>query len=310
MISQYTWPNFRGGSDKDGVRTLMEEKGFANDVKYGHTKVFIRSPRTLFALEKARSDLIPGIVVLLQKQWRGYLCRRRYKRIKAALIIMKHYRHYKQRSYINQLCQTFKNAKTLRNYGKTLPFPRENFAIRPVVPSLKMMYARWHAWMVLRAIPREDWPQLRLKMTAGAVLKSKRHYWGQERRWEGNYLSKTDENINANIFNSSVNNLKNKDHFKTILFSAFIKKTNKHNKSADRVLLITEHGIYKLDSPKFTAMKKSTPITEITGLSVSPGRDQLVTIHSNRGNDFIFAITARDNRVGELVGVLSMRYYQ
>jgi len=52
MISQYTWPNFRGDSDKDGVRTLMEEKGFANDVKYGHTKIFIRSPQTLFALEK------------------------------------------------------------------------------------------------------------------------------------------------------------------------------------------------------------------------------------------------------------------
>lgn len=52
MISQYTWPNFRGGNDKDGVRTLMEEKNFSNDVKYGHTKIFIRSPQTLFALEK------------------------------------------------------------------------------------------------------------------------------------------------------------------------------------------------------------------------------------------------------------------
>ena len=52
MISQYTWPNFRGGNDKDGVRTLMDEKGFSNDVKYGHTKIFIRSPQTLFALEK------------------------------------------------------------------------------------------------------------------------------------------------------------------------------------------------------------------------------------------------------------------
>lgn len=55
MISQYTWPNFRGGEDKDGVRTLMEEKGFQNDVQYGKTKIFIRSPKTLFALEKVLS---------------------------------------------------------------------------------------------------------------------------------------------------------------------------------------------------------------------------------------------------------------
>lgn len=54
MISQYTWPNFRGGSDRDGVQTLLDEKGFGNDVKYGHTKIFIRSPQTLFALEKVR----------------------------------------------------------------------------------------------------------------------------------------------------------------------------------------------------------------------------------------------------------------
>ncbi|XP_074106186.1 unconventional myosin ID [Cotesia typhae] len=310
MISQYTWPNFRGGNDKEAVRTLMEEKGFAHDVKYGHTKIFIRSPRTLFALEKARSDLIPGIVVLLQKQWRGYLCRMKYKKMKAVLVMVKHYRRYKQRSYICELQKTFKTTKTMRNYGKLLPWPHENYAIRPVIPALKMMYARWRAWMILRVIPREDWPQLRLKMAAGAALRPKRQYWGQERRWEGNYLAKPDENSQYNIFNSSINNLKNTDHFKTVLFSAFIKKTNKFDKQADRVLVVTEHAIYKLESSKFKNMKKGIPIAEITGLSVSPGKDQLITIHSNKGNDFIFAITAKENRVGELVGVLCTRYYQ
>lgn len=54
MISQYTWPNFKGGNDEDGVRMLMDEKGFSNDVEYGHTKIFIRSPKTLFELEKVR----------------------------------------------------------------------------------------------------------------------------------------------------------------------------------------------------------------------------------------------------------------
>ena len=73
MISQFTWPNFRSGSDKDGVKVLMEENGFGNDVKYGKTKIFIRSPRTLFALENTRNELIPGIVTLIQKTWRGTL---------------------------------------------------------------------------------------------------------------------------------------------------------------------------------------------------------------------------------------------
>lgn len=52
MISQFTWPNFRSGSDRDGTRVLIDEKGFSNDVKYGKTKIFIKSPATLFKLEK------------------------------------------------------------------------------------------------------------------------------------------------------------------------------------------------------------------------------------------------------------------
>ena len=310
MISQYTWPNFRGGTDKDGVRTLMNEKGFNNDVKYGHTKIFIRSPQTLFALEKARSDLIPSIVILLQKQWRGYLCRQKYKKMKAALVIMKHYRKYKIRTYIKELEKTFHNAKTMRDYGKHLAWPRENFAVRHVIPALKVMYGRWRAWMILRLIPREDWPQLRLKMAAGSVLRSKRAYWGQDRRWEGNYLSKPEENPQSDVFNASINNLRNTDHFKTVLFSAFIRKTNRFNKPKDRVLVVTEHAIYKLENSKFKNMRKGMPITEITGLSVSPGRDQLITIHSNRGNDFIMSIIAKEDKVGELVGILSNKYNQ
>lgn len=71
MISQFTWPNFRGGTEKDGVKVIMDENKFSDDVKYGKTKIFIRSPRTLFDLETSRNALIPGIVTLIQKTWRG-----------------------------------------------------------------------------------------------------------------------------------------------------------------------------------------------------------------------------------------------
>lgn len=71
MISHYTWPNFRKGTDKDGTKVIMDEMQFSADVKYGITKVFVRSPKTLFALEQRRNDLIPSIVTLIQKTWRG-----------------------------------------------------------------------------------------------------------------------------------------------------------------------------------------------------------------------------------------------
>lgn len=72
MISKYTWPNFRG-SEKDGTMVLIEEQGFSSDVKCGKTKIFIRSPRTIFELEEARAKLIPGITVFLQKVSRFFI---------------------------------------------------------------------------------------------------------------------------------------------------------------------------------------------------------------------------------------------
>lgn len=75
-------------------------------------------------------------------------------------------------------------------------------------------------------------------------------------------------------------------------------------------MVITEQALYKLENAKFKNMKKVMNIAEITGLSVSPGKDQLIIIHSNHGNDFIASIVTTDEKVGEVVGILSNAYYQ
>ena len=67
MLSQFTWPNFRGGVDKQGVQILLREQGLEEDVAYGKTKLFIRTPRSVYILEEARGRLLPAIAVFLQK---------------------------------------------------------------------------------------------------------------------------------------------------------------------------------------------------------------------------------------------------
>lgn len=47
---------------------------------------------------------------------------------------------------------------------------------------------------------------------------------------------------------------------------------------------------------------------QITGVSVSPGHDQLVVIHTNKGNDFVLTLKSNEDRVGELVGSLASNY--
>lgn len=48
-----------------------------------------------------------------------------------------------------------------------------------------------------------------------------------------------------------------------VMFSSFIKKTNKFNKCADRALLVSDIAVYKLDTIKFKPMKKGMPIEEV-----------------------------------------------
>lgn len=67
MNTKYTWPNFYGGTDKEGCKVIIDQMGFGDDVKYGKTKIFVRSPQTLSKLENERLAIIPRIVIFLQK---------------------------------------------------------------------------------------------------------------------------------------------------------------------------------------------------------------------------------------------------
>lgn len=53
-------------------------------------------------------------------------------------------------------------------------------------------------------------------------------------------------------------------------------------------------------------------LLQITGVSVTPGRDQLVIIHLSGGNDLVLCLQnpAQEERVGELVGVLTSHMHK
>ncbi|PRD26329.1 UNVERIFIED_CONTAM: Unconventional myosin-Id [Trichonephila clavipes] len=312
MISKYTWPNFRGGSEKDGCRVLIDEQGFSDDVRYGTTKIFIQSPQTISQLEYLRLELIPGIVVFLQKMWRGAIARYRYRKMLAALTIIKFYQHQKLRKYIDQVNHVFRNVKTMKDYGKQITWPPVPTAHKGFANILQKIHERWRAYMILRKIPREQWPEMHLKVNAAEVLTGRREDWGYHRKWEGNYLSFTSENDNTAAFVASIGNLRSKDHFQKVLFSSFIKKVNKHNKCAERAIVITDRFIYKLDSKRFKPLRSAIPITDLTGISVTPGPDQMIILHLRGGNDLVTALTSRHEveRVGELVGIIVHQWFQ
>ncbi len=125
-LSKKTWPMPKSSQEpKDSTSDILNELSLEADVRYGVTKVFIRSPETVFHLEKKRSDRIPEIVIYIQKVllslsdftwltrfskyfqilkfWRGTLARNYVQRLRATNRIARSFRAYKLRTFVKHL---------------------------------------------------------------------------------------------------------------------------------------------------------------------------------------------------------------
>lgn len=66
---------------------------------------------------------------------------------------------------------------------------------------------------------------------------------------------------------------------------------------------------FKLISYGFVSLE------QLLGISVSPGKDQLIVFHSPKENDLVVALQGEDNplkedRIGELVAIVAKRYFE
>ncbi|XP_063997582.1 unconventional myosin-Ia isoform X2 [Pogoniulus pusillus] len=114
MLSPRTWPRWAGG-DREGTEVLMEDLAFPpEELAFGHTKIFIRSPRTLFDLEKRRQERVVELAVLIQKMFRGWRCRTQYQLMrKSQILISAWFRGHRQK---NKYQQTKRSALLIQAY--------------------------------------------------------------------------------------------------------------------------------------------------------------------------------------------------
>ncbi|ESN96194.1 hypothetical protein HELRODRAFT_186525 [Helobdella robusta] len=306
MITLETWPN-PSCQLPQATKLIINELSLDDDVLYGKTKIFIRQPKTVFALENARNQILPSISVLIQKMWRGLSARILVRKMRAANRIGVTYLRYQMRSYLQTLISLFRDSKKKKDFNKSLVWPRPPEHLpHHVINLLKRIFNKWYSYMVLKPIPVSERPSLRLKVYAGDALGGKRRGgWGFKRKWIGNYIFNADHSLPEAKQQFEI--LRDHEHFDDVLFACYVIKTNRFSKSAERILCITDTKIFKLNSKNFKSMKDGIPIGEVTGLTVSPGSDQLVVIHLEGGNDLVFCVSPNHHSgdyVGELVGVM------
>jgi len=302
MLSGYTWPNHQFSSDMEAVEALINSCGFIkdqgheSDVAYGNTKIFIRTPNTLKQLEDRRNELIPQIIILLQKVWRGTLERRRFKQRKAVNKIMASYRKYKVRAYLVDMSRKYKDAKKMPDLGKSIRWNPAPKVLIPMVNVMRQLFKNWRAGRLIKRVPQDQLQVLRMRCTAHKLFHGKRTNWNRnECSWNADYIA---QDQSAMSYRTSLNLLKSKHRFTDVVFSAHVKKINRFNKNADRAVLITDRCIFKLDPSKnYKPMKSPTPLTKVRGLSTSETTDQMLVIHVEGGDDLVVCLDKADREL-------------
>ncbi|XP_051949378.1 unconventional myosin-Ig isoform X2 [Xyrauchen texanus] len=311
MTCEYTWPNHMMSTDQEGVEAIVNQHGFEDDVAYGQTKIFVRTPRTLFTLEQERAALIPILVLFLQKVWRGALARMRCRKIRAIYTIMAYYKCYKVKAHFWEVERRFVNVRNMADYGKSVEWPTPPAALAQFHRITKHLYQRWWARQLIKNIPPSDMAEVRAKVAALAALSGERVDWGYSRAWERDYLANVkDSPVTSSNFVRITKELKNKDQYGQVLFSCFARMLNWFNNTKDRALLITDKHIYRLEPKKHFKVQKRIPLDSVIGLSVTSGSDQMVALHTASQDDFLAhlqrgQLNQNQDRVGELVGALT-----
>lgn len=70
MLSPATWPRPRYGNTAHSIRALVVCLPIpSGEFVYGVTKVFVRSPRSVWELEQLRAERLNQLAALVQKAW-------------------------------------------------------------------------------------------------------------------------------------------------------------------------------------------------------------------------------------------------
>lgn len=67
----------------------------------------------------------------------------RYRRMRAALIILQAYRRYKVKSYIREVNRRFKNVRSMKDYGRHVKWPTPPKVLRKFEEALRSIYNRY-----------------------------------------------------------------------------------------------------------------------------------------------------------------------
>ncbi|XP_075381547.1 unconventional myosin-Ia isoform X1 [Mycteria americana] len=155
MLSPRTWPRWAGG-DREGAEVLLAELAFPpEELAFGYTKIFIRSPRTLFDLERRRQERVAQLATLIQKTFRGWRCRTQYQLMrKSQIVISAWFRGHLQKNKYKQMKRSALIIQAYARGWKSRRLLRELKSQSHRHAAAATIAAYWRGYQVRRAYRR------------------------------------------------------------------------------------------------------------------------------------------------------------
>ncbi|XP_046846889.1 unconventional myosin-Ia-like [Xenia sp. Carnegie-2017] len=314
ILCPKTWPTWKGDPKLGLSEIFTFQKIKTSEFDFGRTKIFIRNAQTLFALEDRREEKLQDLATVIQKRYKGFKERNKYRKLKESqILISKTFRGYQARKdYKTQrdaaiLIASFVKGWRIRNEYKRFFRSHATAVIRRCwlsylitrflkklsrkLPSESPLDRKWPSslerfrtanQLLKEMYHRNRCRKYRLKMSPDKVkvmkekLKASELFKGQKSLYpESVVVPFKGDHVNL----SNDRKWTNIANSPAVFFSDYVTKIHRTNgKAVRRVLVVASESLLLLN-PKNYNIKYKIPFTEIYLISVSPFYDQLVMFH-------------------------------
>ncbi|XP_074034109.1 myosin 95E [Leptinotarsa decemlineata] len=303
-----TWPRWRG-SPIEGVSLVLRSLPIPSaEFTFGRSKLFVRSPRTVFELEDFRKARLQDLAQLIQKIWRGYRDRKCFRKMRhSQMVIASAWRswrareefrilkHRKQIEWASRIIQRhyiqWKRRQFLLNLYRTLPedadspicwdWPQTSQTLSECSALLKKIHHRWRCHKFRMKFDQTARNRMREKVTASFIFKDRKCSYPRSvsHPFLGDYVR-----LRQNLQWKKMC-LENNDQY--VVFADIIHKiTRSSGKFVPILLVISTRSMLVLDQ-RTLQIKYRVPATEIYRMSLSPFLDDVAVVHvkaSSLGN--------------------------
>ncbi|XP_060526274.1 unconventional myosin-Ib-like isoform X1 [Cylas formicarius] len=300
MICCHTWPKWRGSSI-EGVSVLLRSLPIPSaEFTFGRTKLFIRSPRTVFELEDFRRARVNDLALIIQKTWRGYRQRKQYRKLRhsqmviasawrcwrareefrimkhrkqiewAARVIQRHYIQWKRRQYLLDLINKLpadSDSPMCREWPPCMSRLLETSA------ALRKIHHRWRCYKYRLRFDQTARNRMREKVTASFIFKNRKCSYPRSisHPFLGDYVR-----LRQNVQWKKMS-LENNDQY--VVFADIINKIARSSgKFVPILLVISTRSMLILDQ-RTLQIKYRVPATDIYRMSLSPFLDDVAVVH-------------------------------